>query len=134
MFGLYVFACIIIIGIVLYVSLDWGFLLYSSSFFFFKQKTAYEMLRSLVGSEMCIRDSFGTPPSSSYEECEEYLMASHKLDDKQIYVHLLLGDVKYQTKKYGDAKTWYEAATKLEAITPNQKAQQEEAAGKAKKC
>eukprot|EP00658_Telonema_sp_P-2_P059903 TRINITY_DN4898_c0_g1_i1.p1 TRINITY_DN4898_c0_g1~~TRINITY_DN4898_c0_g1_i1.p1 ORF type:complete len:318 (-),score=142.95 TRINITY_DN4898_c0_g1_i1:195-1148(-) len=29
-------------------------------FFFFKQKTAYEMLRSLVGSEMCIRDSFPT--------------------------------------------------------------------------
>eukprot|EP00658_Telonema_sp_P-2_P067298 TRINITY_DN5621_c0_g1_i2.p1 TRINITY_DN5621_c0_g1~~TRINITY_DN5621_c0_g1_i2.p1 ORF type:complete len:131 (-),score=39.50 TRINITY_DN5621_c0_g1_i2:270-662(-) len=28
-------------------------------FFFFKQKTAYEMLRSLVGSEMCIRDSIG---------------------------------------------------------------------------
>ena len=27
-------------------------------FFFFKQKTAYEVLRSLVGSEMCIRDSF----------------------------------------------------------------------------
>ena len=26
------------------------------NFFFFKQKTAYEMLRSLVGSEMCIRD------------------------------------------------------------------------------
>ena len=25
--------------------------------FFFKQKTAYEGLRSLVGSEMCIRDS-----------------------------------------------------------------------------
>src|SRR5674536_15138 len=36
-------------------------------FFFFKQKTAYEMLRSLVGSEMCIRDSYlviatGTTP------------------------------------------------------------------------
>eukprot|EP00658_Telonema_sp_P-2_P065430 TRINITY_DN54671_c0_g1_i1.p1 TRINITY_DN54671_c0_g1~~TRINITY_DN54671_c0_g1_i1.p1 ORF type:complete len:522 (-),score=170.66 TRINITY_DN54671_c0_g1_i1:247-1812(-) len=28
-------------------------------FFFFKQKTAYEMLRSLVGSEMCIRDRSG---------------------------------------------------------------------------
>src|SRR5678816_1767256 len=27
-----------------------------ASIFFFKQKTAYEMLRSLVGSEMCIRD------------------------------------------------------------------------------
>ena len=30
---------------------------YTCEFFFFKQKTAYEMLRSLVGSEMCIRDS-----------------------------------------------------------------------------
>ena len=28
-------------------------------FFFFKQKTAYEMLRSLGGSEMCIRDRAG---------------------------------------------------------------------------
>src|SRR5665648_1164610 len=27
-------------------------------FFFFKQKTAYEIMPSLVGSEMCIRDSF----------------------------------------------------------------------------
>ena len=27
------------------------------SVFFFRQKTPYEMLRSLVGSEMCIRDS-----------------------------------------------------------------------------
>eukprot|EP00658_Telonema_sp_P-2_P053747 TRINITY_DN423_c0_g1_i3.p1 TRINITY_DN423_c0_g1~~TRINITY_DN423_c0_g1_i3.p1 ORF type:complete len:278 (-),score=69.61 TRINITY_DN423_c0_g1_i3:232-1065(-) len=32
------------------------FWLYFFFFFFFKQKTAYEMLRSLVGSEMCIRD------------------------------------------------------------------------------
>ena len=28
--------------------------------FFFKQKTAYEIMPSLVGSEMCIRDSFVT--------------------------------------------------------------------------
>ena len=28
-----------------------------STFFFFKQKTAYEIMPSLVGSEMCIRDS-----------------------------------------------------------------------------
>ena len=34
--------------------------------FFFKQKTAYEMLRSLVGSEMCIRDS--GQPKLGYEE------------------------------------------------------------------
>src|SRR5660398_275126 len=31
-------------------------------FFFFKQKTAYEIRLSLVGSEMCIRDSFSTAP------------------------------------------------------------------------
>src|SRR5450756_2612565 len=29
-------------------------------FFFFKQKTAYEIMPSLVGSEMCIRDSLRT--------------------------------------------------------------------------
>src|SRR5450756_1653226 len=32
-------------------------------FFFFKQKTAYEIMPSLVGSEMCIRDSHWTPPA-----------------------------------------------------------------------
>src|SRR5665254_14983 len=32
------------------------FFVFCFFFFFFKQKTAYEMLRSLVGSEMCIRD------------------------------------------------------------------------------
>src|SRR5428012_25601 len=31
-------------------------------FFFFKQKTAYEIMPSLVGSEMCIRDSAWRPP------------------------------------------------------------------------
>eukprot|EP00658_Telonema_sp_P-2_P045518 TRINITY_DN33498_c0_g1_i1.p1 TRINITY_DN33498_c0_g1~~TRINITY_DN33498_c0_g1_i1.p1 ORF type:complete len:155 (+),score=53.76 TRINITY_DN33498_c0_g1_i1:16-480(+) len=35
--------------------------------FFFKQKTAYEMLRSLVGSEMCIRDRSSTVSSESME-------------------------------------------------------------------
>ena len=37
-----------------YKCVDYKYNLYC--FFFFKQKTAYEMLRSLVGSEMCIRD------------------------------------------------------------------------------
>ena len=37
---------------------------------FFKQKTAYEMQRSLVGSEMCIRDSHST---SSLSVSQEYL-------------------------------------------------------------
>ena len=30
---------------------------YTDVFFFFKQKTAYEISACLVGSEMCIRDS-----------------------------------------------------------------------------
>ena len=37
-----------------------------SGVFFFKQKTAYEMLRSLVGSEMCIRDRLIASGSSNY--------------------------------------------------------------------
>eukprot|EP00658_Telonema_sp_P-2_P019378 TRINITY_DN17647_c0_g1_i1.p1 TRINITY_DN17647_c0_g1~~TRINITY_DN17647_c0_g1_i1.p1 ORF type:complete len:386 (-),score=117.33 TRINITY_DN17647_c0_g1_i1:22-1179(-) len=37
--------------------------IHSIFFFFFKQKTAYEMLRSLVGSEMCIRDRPHLRPS-----------------------------------------------------------------------
>ncbi|CUX57333.1 hypothetical protein BN3590_02257 [Clostridium sp. C105KSO15] len=31
-------------------------------FFFFKQKTAYEIMPSLVGSEMCIRDRYTPEP------------------------------------------------------------------------
>eukprot|EP00658_Telonema_sp_P-2_P063628 TRINITY_DN52384_c0_g1_i1.p1 TRINITY_DN52384_c0_g1~~TRINITY_DN52384_c0_g1_i1.p1 ORF type:complete len:113 (-),score=24.26 TRINITY_DN52384_c0_g1_i1:112-450(-) len=45
-------------------------------FFFFKQKTAYEMLRSLVGSEMCIRDS---PPNASFSFPILYWAAAEKL-------------------------------------------------------
>eukprot|EP00658_Telonema_sp_P-2_P082793 TRINITY_DN8818_c0_g1_i3.p1 TRINITY_DN8818_c0_g1~~TRINITY_DN8818_c0_g1_i3.p1 ORF type:complete len:656 (+),score=145.29 TRINITY_DN8818_c0_g1_i3:111-2078(+) len=37
-----------------------------SFFFFFKQKTAYEMLRSLVGSEMCIRDRYQSPAEENF--------------------------------------------------------------------
>ena len=33
--------------------------LLSVFFFFFKKKTAYEIMPSLVGSEMCIRDRYG---------------------------------------------------------------------------
>ena len=33
-----------------------------NGFLFFKQKTTYEMLRRLVGSEMCIRDRPGSVP------------------------------------------------------------------------
>eukprot|EP00658_Telonema_sp_P-2_P025826 TRINITY_DN20405_c0_g1_i1.p1 TRINITY_DN20405_c0_g1~~TRINITY_DN20405_c0_g1_i1.p1 ORF type:complete len:742 (-),score=219.21 TRINITY_DN20405_c0_g1_i1:323-2548(-) len=44
-------------------------------FFFFKQKTAYEMLRSLVGSEMCIRDSDG---------CFKYMRALQSIANREV--------------------------------------------------
>ena len=43
---------------------EMGAKMVAKSFFFFKQKTAYEIRLSLVGSEMCIRDSSGEAPSS----------------------------------------------------------------------
>ena len=50
-------------------------------FFFFKQKTAYEMLRSLVGSEMCIRDRI-------YRVDYGYLKDTSSMDDGGIDVWL----------------------------------------------
>src|SRR5450756_3245946 len=38
-----------------------GIVIFFYFFFFFKQKTAYEIMPSLVGSEMCIRDRLNTP-------------------------------------------------------------------------
>ncbi len=40
-------------------------MIYVCDFFFFKQKTAYEMSASLVGSEMCIRDRWTTGVSTT---------------------------------------------------------------------
>src|SRR5674536_369937 len=49
-------------------------------FFFFKQKTAYEMLRSLVGSEMCIRDRVKTDFAKAlYAGKEERVAAGYPL-------------------------------------------------------
>eukprot|EP00658_Telonema_sp_P-2_P012044 TRINITY_DN14594_c0_g1_i1.p1 TRINITY_DN14594_c0_g1~~TRINITY_DN14594_c0_g1_i1.p1 ORF type:complete len:576 (+),score=105.86 TRINITY_DN14594_c0_g1_i1:22-1749(+) len=42
-------------------------------FFFFKQKTAYEMLRSLVGSEMCIRDRYQRRVRGQCCTCMEHI-------------------------------------------------------------
>src|SRR5665648_1252322 len=43
-------------------------------FFFFKQKTAYEIMPSLVGSEMCIRDRF----SAARPLCGCVLLTSYR--------------------------------------------------------
>ena len=39
-------------------------------FFFFKQKTAYEIMPSLVGSEMCIRDRLWSDQCFDAVACE----------------------------------------------------------------
>eukprot|EP00658_Telonema_sp_P-2_P031541 TRINITY_DN2357_c0_g1_i3.p1 TRINITY_DN2357_c0_g1~~TRINITY_DN2357_c0_g1_i3.p1 ORF type:complete len:383 (+),score=120.44 TRINITY_DN2357_c0_g1_i3:78-1226(+) len=57
-------------------------------FFFFKQKTAYEMLRSLVGSEMCIRDRYqrrvrGTSSSMGCGASSSLTPAQQKRADRE---------------------------------------------------
>eukprot|EP00658_Telonema_sp_P-2_P070579 TRINITY_DN60036_c0_g1_i2.p1 TRINITY_DN60036_c0_g1~~TRINITY_DN60036_c0_g1_i2.p1 ORF type:complete len:375 (-),score=56.36 TRINITY_DN60036_c0_g1_i2:232-1356(-) len=49
---------------------------FSFVFFFFKQKTAYEMLRSLVGSEMCIRDRMMAEVAAHFSHQEGQHFAS----------------------------------------------------------
>ena len=56
-------------------------------FFFFKQKTAYEMLRSLVGSEMCIRDR------GKAQKGEKQLVCH----DRNPEAHFKMMDCKYAT-------------------------------------
>eukprot|EP00658_Telonema_sp_P-2_P054748 TRINITY_DN43543_c0_g1_i2.p3 TRINITY_DN43543_c0_g1~~TRINITY_DN43543_c0_g1_i2.p3 ORF type:complete len:101 (-),score=30.50 TRINITY_DN43543_c0_g1_i2:523-825(-) len=61
--------------------LEWFF------FFFFKQKTAYEMLRSLVGSEMCIRDSLQGPLAVAVLGCS--LLQTHCSSMAETTTHTL---------------------------------------------
>eukprot|EP00658_Telonema_sp_P-2_P074376 TRINITY_DN63589_c0_g1_i1.p1 TRINITY_DN63589_c0_g1~~TRINITY_DN63589_c0_g1_i1.p1 ORF type:complete len:146 (+),score=21.19 TRINITY_DN63589_c0_g1_i1:44-481(+) len=59
-------------------------------FFFFKQKTAYEMLRSLVGSEMCIRDRHLSGFHSSKQAARSLASSSplHTLShEKALWLH-----------------------------------------------
>ena len=45
-------------------------------FFFFKQKTAYEISLGLVGSEMCIRDRFKSTPRDGHPLFTSYIKAA----------------------------------------------------------
>ena len=51
---------------------------FMSSIFFFKQKTAYEIRLSLVGSEMCIRDSKNGHKTDFYK-------AKRRIDDMNLH-------------------------------------------------
>eukprot|EP00825_Cyclidium_porcatum_P041787 TRINITY_DN5559_c0_g1_i1.p1 TRINITY_DN5559_c0_g1~~TRINITY_DN5559_c0_g1_i1.p1 ORF type:complete len:585 (+),score=134.66 TRINITY_DN5559_c0_g1_i1:31-1785(+) len=50
-------------------------------FFFFKQKTAYEIMPSLVGSEMCIRDSINAEYMGSANDLGKKVVNSFKPDN-----------------------------------------------------
>eukprot|EP00825_Cyclidium_porcatum_P011174 TRINITY_DN1570_c0_g1_i3.p2 TRINITY_DN1570_c0_g1~~TRINITY_DN1570_c0_g1_i3.p2 ORF type:complete len:284 (+),score=36.06 TRINITY_DN1570_c0_g1_i3:23-874(+) len=91
-------------------------------FFFFKQKTAYEIMPSLVGSEMCIRDRYqrrvhGTALKLCIEDrsMSEPVRLIKKYPNRRLYdtktsAYITLGDVKdlvlkFEVFKVVDAKT-----------------------------
>ena len=55
--------------------------------FFFKQNTAYEMLRSLVGSEMCIRDRFSVRTATPSARSKRTLSPVMSEADVEAAVH-----------------------------------------------
>ena len=77
---------------------------------------------------------FASPPSSTYEECEGFLLKSHELDSQQIYNNLLMGDLKYQQRKWGEAYKWFAQAAAIAPKTEHAKNLVAEAAKKAKSC
>eukprot|EP00831_Metopus_contortus_P085122 TRINITY_DN9821_c0_g1_i1.p1 TRINITY_DN9821_c0_g1~~TRINITY_DN9821_c0_g1_i1.p1 ORF type:complete len:214 (+),score=31.02 TRINITY_DN9821_c0_g1_i1:1-642(+) len=63
--------------------------IYASFFFFFKQKTAYEMQRGLVGSEMCIRDRFYIIKQYSIQIFQDELALEARVKKKiELYKYL----------------------------------------------
>mmetsp|Transcript_28817 Transcript_28817/g.33272 ORF Transcript_28817/g.33272 Transcript_28817/m.33272 type:complete len:230 (-) Transcript_28817:63-752(-) len=76
---------------------------------------------------------FGTPPTSTYDECRGFLLASDNIEPT-IHNCLALGDLYYQEKNYAEAKKWFEKALTLPAVTENHKRQHKEAASKRDSC
>lgn len=76
---------------------------------------------------------FGEPPSSTYEECLKYLLASAEAGNT-IHNSTLIGDAYYQQSKYNEAKEWYQKAIDMPATTELQKRNHDKAVEKIKKC
>ena len=75
------------------------------SFFFFKQKTAYEISACLVGSEMCIRDRYHTehnPPKVAGKDDVTGEELIQREDDKEETVRHRLSVYHSQTKPLVD--------------------------------
>ena len=76
---------------------------------------------------------FATPPTSTYDECREYLLASHNVEPT-IHNCVSLGDLYYQEKNWTEAKKWFELAQTLPVKTERQKRESEDAKKKAASC
>ena len=63
--------------------------------FFFKQKTAYEMLRSLVGSEMCIRDRKNVGIFQRFFQLKARLIGMERLRRYDLYAPVSSADKFY---------------------------------------
>ncbi len=53
--------------------------LYRCKIIFYKQRTAYKMLQSLVGSEMCIRDQY-VFPFDNVMQCFSHIVRKFRID------------------------------------------------------
>eukprot|EP00658_Telonema_sp_P-2_P076595 TRINITY_DN6737_c0_g2_i2.p1 TRINITY_DN6737_c0_g2~~TRINITY_DN6737_c0_g2_i2.p1 ORF type:complete len:220 (-),score=58.82 TRINITY_DN6737_c0_g2_i2:2-661(-) len=94
-------------------------------FFFFKQKTAYEMLRSLVGSEMCIRDrltaaNLGFPAHPSpwldpfWRFCRQKRWHYTSLVTDQLLLGFAVADISYVSEVFVYAALRNRKGAKLE--------------------
>ena len=73
-------------------------------FFFFKQKTAYEIMPSLVGSEMCIRDRVDALITNFHLPQSTLLMLVSAFAGKELVMKAYLEAIRerYRFFSYGD--------------------------------
>ena len=67
-------------------------MLFDFVFFFFKQKTAYEIQYGLVGSEMCIRDSNYSVGAIQPYEYKYYIDFAKKIKGKELKYIIIASD------------------------------------------
>src|SRR5678815_731318 len=75
-------------------------------FFFFKQKTAYEMLRSLVGSEMCIRDRVNERIN---ESTLRWFVHVERMNDSRLVKRMYSGECARNRPAGRPKKKWIES-------------------------
>src|SRR5428012_2155 len=84
-------------------------------FFFFKQKTAYEIMPSLVGSEMCIRDSINTTVDQLNAFASEVTRVAREVGTE--------GKLGGQAVVRGVAGTWKDLTDSVNSMASNLTAQ-----------